>query len=77
MKMLALIIFIDAWQVLASVMIILLAGLQNIPRETEEAGYVFGGNYWTVLRKITLPLLAPSIQTEPLFCDSSLPFKSG
>ncbi|NIS82495.1 MAG: ABC transporter permease subunit [Anaerolineales bacterium] len=62
-KMLGLIILIDAWQVIPSVMIILLAGLQNIPQETEEAGYVFGGNYLTVLRKITLPLLRPTIQT--------------
>lgn len=63
LKMLALIIIIDAWQVIPSVMIILLAGLQNIPKELEEAGYVFGGNYFTVLRKITLPLLRPTIQT--------------
>lgn len=62
-KMLALIIIIDGWQVIPSVMIILLAGLQNIPRETEEAGYVFGGNYLTVLRKITIPILGPTIQT--------------
>jgi multiple sugar transport system permease protein len=65
-KMLALIIIVDAWQVIPSVMIILLAGLQNIPRETEEAGYVFGGNYVTVLRKITLPILGPTIQTAVL-----------
>jgi len=62
-KLLALIIVIDAWQVIPSVMIILLAGLQNIPEEAEEAGYVFGGNYLTVLRKITVPLLQPTIQT--------------
>jgi multiple sugar transport system permease protein len=62
-KMLGLIIIVDAWQVIPSVMIILLAGLQNIPRETEEAGYVFGGNYLTVLRKITIPILGPTIQT--------------
>jgi multiple sugar transport system permease protein len=62
-KLLALIIIIDAWQVIPSVMIILLAGLQNIPEETIEAGYVFGGNYITVLRKITVPLLGPTIQT--------------
>lgn len=62
-KLLALIIIIDAWQVIPSVMIILLAGLQNIPEETIEAGYVFGGSYLTVLRKITVPLLGPTIQT--------------
>ena len=61
--LLALIIVIDAWTVIPSVMIILLAGLQNIPKEVEEAGYVFGGNYLTVLRKITIPILNPTIQT--------------
>ena len=63
LSLLALLIVIDAWQVIPSVMIILLAGLQNIPEETKEAGYVFGGNYLTVLRKITLPMLRPTIQT--------------
>jgi len=61
--LLALIIVIDAWTVIPSVMIILLAGLQNIPKEVEEAGYVFGGDYLTVLRKITIPILNPTIQT--------------
>ncbi len=61
--LLALIIVLDAWQVIPSVMIILLAGLQNIPVEAEEAGYVFGGTYLTVLRKITIPMLRSTIQT--------------
>ena len=63
LRMLALLIVIDAWQVIPSVMIILLAGLQNIAEEVKEAGYVFGGDYFHVLRKITLPLLKPTIQT--------------
>lgn len=58
-----LIIFIDAWQVIPSVMIILLAGLQNLPAEAREAGLVFGGSKATVLRKITLPMLKPTITT--------------
>lgn len=62
-KLLGLIILVDAWQVIPSMMIILLAGLQNLPKETEEAGYVFGGNYMHVLRKITMPMLRPTIQT--------------
>ena len=62
-KLLALVIFIDAWQVIPSMMIILLAGLQNLPKEVKEAGYVFGGNFMTVLRKITIPMLQPTIQT--------------
>lgn len=63
LKLMALIIFIDAWQVIPAMMIILLAGLQNIQKEAIEAGYVFGGNFITVLRKITMPLLGPTIQT--------------
>jgi multiple sugar transport system permease protein len=62
-KLLATLIIVDAWQVIPSVMIILLAGLQNIQEEMREAGYVFGGNYLHVLRKITLPLLKPTITT--------------
>lgn len=62
-KLLALVILIDAWQVIPGMMIILLAGLQNLPAELKEAGYVFGGNFMTVLRKITMPLLQPTIQT--------------
>jgi len=63
LKLLALVIIIDAWQVIPSMMIILLAGLQNLPKEVKEAGYVFGGNFMTVLRKITIPMLQPTIQT--------------
>jgi multiple sugar transport system permease protein len=62
-KNLILIILVDAWTVIPSVMIILLAGLQNLPEEAKEAGYVFGGNIWTVFRKITVPMLKPTIQT--------------
>jgi multiple sugar transport system permease protein len=62
-SLLALLIVVDAWTVIPSVMIILLAGLQNIPKEVEEAGYVFGGDYLTVLRKIVIPILGPTIQT--------------
>jgi multiple sugar transport system permease protein len=60
---LALIILIDAWTVIPSIMIILLAGMQNLPEEVKEAGYVFGGNWLTVTRKITIPMLKATITT--------------
>lgn len=62
-KNLVIIILIDAWTVIPSVMIILLAGLQNLPESAKEAGYVFGGSIWTVFRKITVPMLKSTIQT--------------
>ena len=58
-----LIIIIDAWQVIPFMMIILLAGMQNMEGELKEAGYIFGGNKLTVLRKITIPILKPTITT--------------
>lgn len=58
-----LIIIIDAWQVVPFMMIILLAGMQNLQEEMKEAGYIFGGTRLTVLRKITIPLLRSTITT--------------
>lgn len=56
-------ILIDTWTVLPSVMIILLAGLQNLNKEYEEAGYVFGATKWQVLKDIVIPILKPTIIT--------------
>jgi len=57
------IILIDTWTVMPSVMIILIAGLGNIPEETKEAGFIFGANRWQVIKDIVIPLLKPSIIT--------------
>ena len=35
----------------------------GLPKEVKEAGYVFGGNFMPVLRKSTIPMLQPTIQT--------------
>lgn len=58
-----LIIIIDAWTVIPFVMIILLAGLQGIGTDVREAGAVFGGTRFQILRKITIPILKPTITT--------------
>ena len=58
-----LIILVDAWQVIPSVMVILLSGMQNLKPELFEAGYVFGGSKMHVLRTITIPLMKPTITT--------------
>lgn len=54
------IILASAWKDLGFVMIILLAGLQAIPREYHEAARVDGASAWQRFRRITLPLLSPS-----------------
>ncbi len=62
-SLLALIIIVDAWNTIPTIMIILLAGLQGLSEETKEAGYTFGATKLTVLRKITVPMLKPTIVT--------------
>ena len=53
----------EIWRATAIVVVILISGLQLIPKEYSEAAEVFGANSWTRFRKITLPLLKPSIQS--------------
>lgn len=55
------VILASAWRDLGFVMVILLAGLQSIPEEYYEAASVDGAGRWTRFRRITLPLLSPSI----------------
>jgi multiple sugar transport system permease protein len=49
------------WQGLGFAIIIFLAGLKQIPRVYYEAAKVDGANRWQTFRKITFPLLNPSI----------------
>ena len=51
----------DAWKVTPLVMLILLAGLQAIPRQLYEAARTDGATPWQQFRRITLPLLRPAI----------------
>ena len=52
----------ETWRATSLVMVILLAGLQVIPKDYGEAAEVFGAGPWTRLTKVTLPLLRPSLQ---------------
>jgi multiple sugar transport system permease protein len=53
----------EIWRATAVVLIILVAGLQLIPKEYGEAAEIFGATPWIKFRKITLPLLKPSLQS--------------
>lgn len=61
------IILTSVWKDIGFIMVILLAGLQGIPREFYEAASIDGANGPQRLRYITLPLLAP-----PLFFALSI-----
>jgi multiple sugar transport system permease protein len=57
------VIVAEIWRATAIVLVILVAGVQLIPKEYNEAAEVFGAGRWQRFFKITLPLLKPSLQS--------------
>jgi multiple sugar transport system permease protein len=57
----------DVWQVVPFVAIVLLAGLQGIPRELYESAGLDGATGWAAFRHITLPLLRPALLVALVF----------
>jgi raffinose/stachyose/melibiose transport system permease protein len=55
---------IISWKYFGFHMIIMLAGLQGIPRELEEAAAIDGASRRQTVRSITLPLLGPTIRVS-------------
>jgi raffinose/stachyose/melibiose transport system permease protein len=55
------VIAVDTWKGVGYIMIILLAGLQTIPRDCYEAAEIDGASAWARFRHITIPLLMPAI----------------
>jgi multiple sugar transport system permease protein len=49
----------DAWVSIPFVMILLLAGLQAMPREVTEAAKVDGANAWQAFWRVTFPMMLP------------------
>jgi multiple sugar transport system permease protein len=54
-------IVMGSWKALGAKIVILLAGLQGIPRQCYEAARIDGAGDWACARYITLPLLMPTI----------------
>jgi len=57
------IIIIDTWQWTPLIIVIVLAGLQSLPREPYESAKIDGAHSWQILFRITLPMLRPVIVT--------------
>ncbi|WP_407345774.1 carbohydrate ABC transporter permease [Pengzhenrongella phosphoraccumulans] len=53
---------IITWKYIGFAVILFLAGLQSIPTELFEAAAIDGASYWQTQRRITLPLLGPTIR---------------
>ena len=67
-------IILMCWQQIGYMMIIYIAGLQNIPGELIEAAQIDGATSWTTLLRVKLPMVMPSI-TICLFLTLTNGFK--
>jgi multiple sugar transport system permease protein len=56
------VIIAEMWRATSIVMVILVAGLQVIPKTYSEAAEIFGASPWQRLWHVTLPMLKPSLQ---------------
>ena len=54
-------IILMCWQQIGYMMIIYIAGLQNIPEDMLEAAQIDGASAWQTLWKVKLPMVMPSI----------------
>ena len=52
-----------SWKYFGLHMLLYMAGLQNIPKEIEEAAMIDGANRWQLTTNVTIPLLASTIRT--------------
>jgi raffinose/stachyose/melibiose transport system permease protein len=54
--------FVVTWKYIGFGIILLMAGLQGIPPELREAAAIDGATPWQATRRVTLPLLSPTIR---------------
>ena len=52
--------FMYVWKEAGYLIVFFLSGIQSISTDVNEAARIDGANSWTIFRKITLPLLAPT-----------------
>ncbi|MBP9989492.1 MAG: sugar ABC transporter permease [Ruminococcus sp.] len=62
------------WQLIGYMMIIYVAGIQNIPTDLQDASKVDGANKFQTLKNVTIPLVMPSV-TICLFLTITNSFK--
>ena len=67
-------VFLMNWQLIGYMMVIYIAGIQNIPHELYEAAKIDGASRLSTLKNITLPMVMPSV-TICLFLTLTNSFK--
>eukprot|EP01037_Dinobryon_pediforme_P010657 gene10657-10728_t len=61
------IILLQAWQWSPIAVILLLGGIQSLPREPVEAALIDGASLWQIITKVHLPLLRPLLAVTAIF----------
>jgi multiple sugar transport system permease protein len=64
---LAVMILADVWKTAPFMALLLLAGLQGIPKDLYDAAKCDGAGSWQCFRRVTLPLLRPAIAVALIF----------
>ncbi len=67
-------VFLMNWQLIGYMMVIYIAGIQNIPKELNEAARIDGASSFNILKNVTIPMVMPSI-TICLFLTLTNSFK--
>ena len=65
-QVMACVFIVLTWKYFGLHMLLYMAGLQNIPKEIEEAAMIDGANRWQTIRNVTVPLLGSTIRTTIL-----------
>jgi raffinose/stachyose/melibiose transport system permease protein len=55
-------LFVLTWKYVGFAIVLLLAGLSNVPDELSEAAAIDGATWWQTQRHVTIPLLGPTIR---------------
>lgn len=61
------VIIADVWKTTPFMALLILAGLQMIPKDVYEAARVDGASSWQIFTRITLPLVRPALMVAVLF----------
>lgn len=61
-------LFLIVWRYAGFYMLLMLVGLQNIPTELFEAAWMDGAGGWQTFRRITIPLLRPTLALTTVLC---------
>lgn len=54
-------VLLTNWQLIGYMMVIYIAGIQNIPRDLSEAAEIDGATSGQILRHVTIPMVMPSV----------------